>query len=87
MEAGELKLSRIPTMRTNLGARIMSGHSIQGGKVFDNEGDVWGVWETHAEARAAVDGYRAAYELAHAAGKAEGTKEVQKRICDALGLL
>ena len=82
-----IKLTRVPTMRTNLGARIMQGHSIQNGKVFDNAGDVWGIWETHAEALAAVEAYRAAYEVAYAQVKAEGAKDVQKRICDALGLI
>lgn len=82
-----LKLKRVPTMRTNLGARIMQGHSIQNGTVYDNAGDVWGIWETHAEAIAAVDAYTTAYAVAHAAGKAEGAKEVQKRMCDALGLI
>lgn len=73
----------VPTMSTEAGARIVRGHSIQSATVYDHLGKVWGIFDTHAEARTAVDAYKAGLEV----GKALGTKEAQKRICDALGLI
>lgn len=71
------------TMRTGEGARIVRGHSIQGGTIYDHLGEVWGVYDTHVEALAAVEAYKAGLE----AGKVLGAREAQKKILDALGLV
>lgn len=70
------------TMRTGDGARIVRGHSIQGGTIYDHLGKVWGVYDTHVEALAAMDAYKAGLD----AGKALGAKEAQRKTLDALGL-
>ncbi|MBK8123907.1 MAG: hypothetical protein IPK54_10220 [Dokdonella sp.] len=61
---------------------LMRGHSIQGGKVYDNLGGLWHEFATHAEAVAAVEAFKRGIEI----GKEIGADEARKSIRDALGV-
>lgn len=63
-------------------AALMRGHSIQGGKVYDNRGGLWHEFATHAEAVAAVEAFKRGIEI----GKEIGADEARKSIRDALGV-
>jgi len=64
-------------------AALMRGHSIQGGKVYDNLGGLWHEFATHAEAVAAVEAFKRGIEV----GKEMGGEEARKAIRDALGVV
>lgn len=63
-------------------AALLRGHSIQGGKVFDNLGGLWHEFATHAEAVAAVEAFKHGIEI----GKQLGADETRKAIRDVLGV-
>lgn len=76
-------MSRTFTPSPALGAAaLMRGHSIQGGKVYDNLGGLWHEFETHAEATAAVEAFKRGVEI----GKEIGAEDARKSIRDALGI-
>lgn len=71
------------TLSPALGAAaLMRGHSIQGGKVYDNIGGLWHEFETHAEALAAVEAFKRGVEV----GIELGAEDARKAIRDALGV-
>lgn len=57
------------------------GHSIQGGKVYTNAGELWHEFETHAEAQAAL----AAFKVGHAEGMKDGEEKAKAEIRTVLG--
>lgn len=63
-------------------AALMRGHSIQGGKVYDNLGGLWHEFATHAEAVAAVEAFKAGIEV----GKRIGAEDARQTIRDAIGV-
>lgn len=63
-------------------AALMLGHSIQGGKVYDNLGCLWHEFGTHAEAVAAVEAFKQGIEI----GKQIGADEARDTIRKALGV-
>lgn len=63
-------------------AALLRGHSIQGGKVYDNLGGLWHEFATHAEALAAVEAFKRGIEV----GKEIGANDARKAIRDALGV-
>lgn len=63
-------------------AALLRGHSIQGGKVFDNLGGLWHEFATHAEAIAAVEAFKHGIEI----GKTLGAEEARTEIRSALGV-
>lgn len=68
-------------------ASLIGGHSIQGCKVFDQHGGLWGAFENHDAAVAAVNAYRAGFDAGRKLGAREGAANVRDAICGALGLV
>lgn len=58
------------------------GHSVQGGKVFTNAGELWAEFETHAEALAALAAFRHGFKK----GKEAGAEQARREVRTVLGL-
>lgn len=64
------------------GHPLERGYSIQGAVVFTNHGHMWREFESHAAAKAAVEGFVEGYEW----GKKVGYREAQANMRSALGV-
>ncbi len=63
-------------------ATLRHGYSIQGGRVIANNGQTWHVFDTHAEAVAAVKAFERGLEL----GKKIGAREQLEKVRAVLGI-
>lgn len=62
------------------------GRSIQGGKVYDNHGNLWGDFASHEIAVEVVKSYTAGLERGREIGRREGAATVQFAIKSALNI-
>lgn len=65
---------------------LSGGRSIQGGKVYDNHGNLWGDFASHEMAVEVVKAYAAGLERGREIGRREGAATVQFAIKSALNI-